>query len=127
MKFINLVGRSIVKDKLNTIALFVEAARWSSFSKVFRLPVRGNLAIDRPDAHLSAAIAGIGIVQELSFMVEPAIAKGRLVPLLRDYAAPGETISAIYPQKQYLPAKVRVFLDFLKALMADLKQANLVE
>ena len=95
--------------------------------KVFRLPVRGNFAIDHPDAHLSAAIAGIGIVQELSFIVGPAIAQGQLVPLLRDYAAPGEIISVIYPQKQYLPAKVRVFLDFLKTLMVDLKQANLVE
>jgi LysR family transcriptional regulator for bpeEF and oprC len=60
-------------------------------------------------------------------MVEPAIAQGQLVRLLRDYAAPGEIISVIYPQKQYLPAKVRVFLDFLKTLMVDLKQANLVE
>lgn len=95
--------------------------------KVFRLPVRGNFAIDHPDAHLSAAIAGIGIVQELSFIVRPAIAQGQLVAMLQDYIAPGEIISVIYPQKQYVSGKVRVFLDFLKALMDDLKQANLVE
>ncbi|NJR70910.1 MAG: LysR family transcriptional regulator [Synechococcales cyanobacterium CRU_2_2] len=95
--------------------------------KVFRLPVRGNFAIDHPDAHLSAAIAGIGIVQELSFIVGPAIAQGQLVAMLQDYIAPGEIISVIYPQKQYVSGKVQVFLDFLKALMDDLKQANLVE
>jgi LysR family transcriptional regulator, regulator for bpeEF and oprC len=95
--------------------------------KVFRLPVRGNFAIDHPDAHLSAAIAGIGIVQELSFIVGPAIAQGQLVPLLQDYVVPGEMISVIYPQKQFLPAKMQVFLDFLKTLMTDLKQADLVD
>lgn len=82
--------------------------------KVFRLPVRGNFAIDHPDAHLSAAIAGIGIVQELSFIVGPAIAQGQLVAMLQDYIAPGEIISVIYPQKQYVSGKVRVFLDFLE-------------
>jgi LysR family transcriptional regulator for bpeEF and oprC len=66
-------------------------------------------------------------VQELSFIVGPAIAQGHLVPLLQDYVAPGEIISVIYPQKQFLPAKMRVFLDFLKTLMADLKQADLVD
>jgi LysR family transcriptional regulator, regulator for bpeEF and oprC len=95
--------------------------------KVFRLPVRGNFAIDHPDAHLSAAIAGIGIVQELSFIVGPAIAQGQLIPLLPDYIASGEMISVIYPQKQFLPAKMQVFLDFLKTLMANLKQENLID
>lgn len=95
--------------------------------EVYRLPVSGNFAIDNPDAHLSAAVSGAGVVQELSFIVGPAISQGQLVPLLQDYAAPGELISVIYPQKQYLTSKVQAFLTFVKALMNDLKQMGLVE
>ena len=95
--------------------------------EVYRLPVSGNFAIDHPDAHLSAAISGAGVIQELSFIVGPAVSQGQLVPLLQDYAAPGELISVIYPQKQYLTAKVQAFLSFVKDLMNDLKQEGLVE
>ena len=95
--------------------------------QTLRLPVKGNLNLDHPEAHVEAAIAGAGIIQELKFIVAPAIAQGKLVPILEAYASVGEPITILYPQKRYLSAKVRVFLDFMQELIAKLKDSDIVE
>jgi DNA-binding transcriptional LysR family regulator len=47
------------------------------------------------------------------FIAEPDLADGRLVAMLSDRILPGGGIFAVYPHRRYLPAKVRVFVDFL--------------
>lgn len=95
--------------------------------QTLRLPVKGNLNLDHAEAHVEAAIAGIGIIQELKFIVAPAITQGKLVPILEAYVPEGEPITVLYTQKRYLSAKVRVFLDFMQELMAKLKDNDIVE
>lgn len=95
--------------------------------QTWRLPVKGNLNLDNAEAHVEAAIAGAGIIQELKFIVAPAITQGKLVPILEAYAPEGEPITVLYPQKRYLSAKVRVFLDFMQELMVKLKDNDIVE
>jgi DNA-binding transcriptional LysR family regulator len=60
-----------------------------------------------------AALQGMGI----AIMPHPAarshLAEGRLEQLLPDLPAPSVSLSAIYPDRSYLPAKTRSFLDFL--------------
>ena len=60
-----------------------------------------------------AAIEGMGI----AIMPHPAarahLAEGRLEALLPDLPAPTVSLSAIYSDRSYLPAKTRSFLDFL--------------
>jgi len=36
--------------------------------------------------------------------------------VLDEYALPAYDIQAVYPQQRYLPAKVRYFIDYLKAI-----------
>lgn len=59
------------------------------------------------------AIAGVGINLEPDFIVANDIRAGRLVPLLPGYALPAINISAVYPSRRHLSAKVRTFIDFL--------------
>jgi DNA-binding transcriptional LysR family regulator len=62
---------------------------------------------------------GIGIAIEPDFIVGADIAAGRLVPLLRNYAAPAGNISLVYASRRHLSAKVRAFADFLRGRFAD--------
>ena len=39
----------------------------------------------------------------------------------------GSPIAVLYPQKRHLSAKVRVFVDFMIELMAQLRQQRIVE
>ena len=45
--------------------------------------------------------------------VEDDLADGRLVPALEDWATVDTTLYAIYPSRQYLAPKIKVFLDFV--------------
>jgi LysR family transcriptional regulator for bpeEF and oprC len=47
--------------------------------------------------------------------VAGAIACGKLQPILTNYQSQLSTLIAVlYPQKQYLSAKVRVFVEFMR-------------
>lgn len=59
------------------------------------------------------AVAGMGVVFEPDFIVAPEVDAGRLVLLLPDYEPARGPISAVYPSRRHLSAKVRGFVDFL--------------
>ena len=60
-----------------------------------------------------AALEGMGIAIMPHMAARPPVADGRLEQLLPDLPAPTVALSAIYPDRSYLPAKTRTFLDFL--------------
>jgi DNA-binding transcriptional LysR family regulator len=75
--------------------------------------VSGPIEVNSPMAARAAAIAGLGFCILPDFIAEPDIADGKLVAMLGDRILPGGGIFAVYPHRRYLPAKVRVFVDFL--------------
>lgn len=61
-----------------------------------------------------AVLAGCGIALRSTWQIREELKLGKLVPLLPAYReAPGIAIYAIYACKQFVPAKLRVFVDFL--------------
>lgn len=60
-----------------------------------------------------AALEGMGIAIMPHPVCRSHLAEGRLEQLLPDLLAPTVPLSAIYPDRSYLPAKTRSFLDFL--------------
>jgi LysR family transcriptional regulator for bpeEF and oprC len=89
-------------------------------------PVQGNFRVDNGEALLESAIAGVGIAQLYNYIAAEAIACGQLKPILQNVAPSGSPISVVYPQKRHLSAKVRAFVEFMQALMAELKQKSIV-
>ena len=59
-------------------------------------------------------LAGYGIAWRSSWEVQAEIARGELVAVLEDFAAPPNGIYAVFPQRKHLPLRVRLWLDFLK-------------
>ncbi|MBL4612154.1 MAG: substrate binding domain-containing protein, partial [Emcibacter sp.] len=60
-----------------------------------------------------AAMNGQGIILSPTFIVWKEIASGELVTVLDDYACLSLNAYAVYPQTQYLPQRVRRFIDFI--------------
>jgi DNA-binding transcriptional LysR family regulator len=52
-----------------------------------------------------------------SFVVEEDIAAGRLLRISDDWSAEGLNTDAIYLSRKFLPAKVRVFVDYLSRVI----------
>ncbi|QDZ28067.1 LysR family transcriptional regulator [Noviherbaspirillum sp. UKPF54] len=75
--------------------------------------IAGTMRVNNGDLLREAALAGMGIVMQPTFIVGDDIRNGALVPVLADYRLPESAIHAVYPSRQHLSAKVRTFIDFL--------------
>jgi DNA-binding transcriptional LysR family regulator len=77
------------------------------------VPVAACLSSNNGDTLRDAAVKGIGIARQPSFIVGSDIAAGRLVVVLPDFPPQDVTIHALYAPNRFLAAKSRVFIDFL--------------
>lgn len=82
--------------------------------RVEEVVTRGALSCaDDVLAGVSLAEAGVGIFQAYRFVVEDALAAGRLVEVLSATRGATRPFSVLYPHAQRVPARVRAFVDFL--------------
>lgn len=86
--------------------------------KVIEVPVRGRCVISNGVALRQCAVAGMGLTMLPRWNIEQQLRDGSLVDVFPDYevTATSYDIAAwlLYPSRDYLPLKVRVFVDFLK-------------
>jgi DNA-binding transcriptional LysR family regulator len=76
--------------------------------------VRGNYRSDSGDLLRAAALAGQGLVYVPTFIVGEELARGELVPLLREWKTPSIEARVVYPTRRFVSAKVRAFTEFLQ-------------
>nr|WP_279309458.1 MULTISPECIES: LysR family transcriptional regulator [Pseudomonas] len=72
-----------------------------------------SIVLNDPMAMRNAALLGLGITLLVLPDVNDAIQRGELVRLLPDWSADAGMISLYYPSRTLLPAKTRVFIDFV--------------
>ncbi|MBI3523038.1 MAG: LysR family transcriptional regulator [Betaproteobacteria bacterium] len=75
--------------------------------------VAGNLHSNNGEILLNAAIEGLGVILQPTFLVHEALQRKKLLRILADWEADELTIFAVYPHRKFLPPKVRSFIDFL--------------
>jgi DNA-binding transcriptional LysR family regulator len=75
--------------------------------------VRGLLESNDGQILRTAALDGMGILVQPSYIVYNDIVAGRLVPVLDDWDLPRLTINLAYPSRKHLSARVRTFIDFV--------------
>lgn len=67
----------------------------------------------------AAAMEGLGIARLATFLVKKEIESGSLVSILPDMLLDDQrAIYAVYPHREYLPVKVRVFIDELESAIS---------
>ncbi len=77
------------------------------------LHVRGLLESNDGQVLRAAALTGMGILVQPTYILWDDLQAGRLVPLLNDWELPRLTMNIAYPSRKYLSAKVRTFIDFV--------------
>ncbi len=80
----------------------------------------GRLTVNNGGSLLRAAESGLGIARLPSFIIEDAIVKGRLVPILENLPEQHLNIHAIYPEGKFTQPTLRVFIDFLVGYFHEL-------
>lgn len=77
----------------------------------------GPLMTNSSEVVRESVIGGVGIALRSTWDVGREIAEGRLVRVLPDYEGSRNVgIHAVYASRRFLPAKIRVFIDFLAEL-----------
>ncbi len=78
---------------------------------------QGPLRTNSSEVVRSAVIAGLGIALRSTWDVADELRDGRLVVVLPQWRASSHVgLYAVYPSRRYLPAKVRLFVDYLSDL-----------
>lgn len=101
----------LYKSSLNQV-------HWQSTkaNQIQRYKIQSKVVSNNGMALLEMTKAGLGISNSPSFFVKDALASGELVEILSEYKQKPLDIYVVYPNRRYLPAKVRAFIEFLASL-----------
>ncbi len=80
------------------------------------VPVSGRYAVNHSQMRLNGVKNGLGIGIFHDFVVQDALAEGKVVQLLKDWTIKSNYHGAIamqYAQTKYMPARLRVFIDYV--------------
>ncbi|MGC6230784.1 LysR family transcriptional regulator [Hafnia paralvei] len=83
------------------------------------IPVNGNLSANCATVLTSATLRGFGISLLPRYLVNQLLEDGQLVEVLPDYQPETLGIYGVYTSRQFMPATLRVFLDFLVSRFAS--------
>ena len=78
-----------------------------------RVAVSGTLRANNGESLVTAAIDGLGVIFEPTFLVYEALRAKKLLRLLPEWEAEALWVFAVYPNRRFLAPKVRSFVDFL--------------
>jgi DNA-binding transcriptional LysR family regulator len=90
-----------------------EQWRFARDGRLSVVKASGNLRAGSNDLLQLAALQGQGVVLQPTFNVAQDLRAGRLVQVLKEYDAGALSVYAVYPQRKYLAAKVRSFIETL--------------
>ncbi|ASW46765.1 LysR substrate-binding domain-containing protein [Xanthomonas hortorum pv. vitians] len=113
----------------NTQHRCVGFMRWSNNKTVPYVMQRGNEAVnlqgryvvasDDGNAYLAAGLAGMGVLWLPVYMAKAHLASSELVQLFDDWSLEPMPLSIAFPPNRHVSAKLRVFIDWVIALMAE--------
>ncbi|WP_199099566.1 LysR family transcriptional regulator [Dyella sp. ASV21] len=88
--------------------------------KLRELPLPAFITVSGTEAYLASCEAGLGIAQFPRYRIVDALARGELVELLPAMPPPSMPVSVLYSSQRHLPLRLRVFIEWVAALLHDL-------
>ncbi|MCW5626342.1 MAG: LysR family transcriptional regulator, partial [Burkholderiales bacterium] len=84
------------------------------------IPLRSQVTVNNVEAYITCCLAGLGLIQVPTYDVQHDVDAGRLVEVLPRWRADALPIRALYPHRRHLSQRVRVFVEWVDALLRDL-------
>ena len=82
------------------------------------VPMRGRMAVNNTESYVACCIAGLGVIQAPAYDVQAELATGSLVELLEHHPPAPLSLQVFYPGQHRQSRRLRVFIDWLAAVMA---------
>ncbi len=90
-------------------------------------PLRTRVVFDDPEAMCQAAVMGLGVALLPMPFAVPWLQSGALVRVLPGWSMDAGPVSLYYPAKKLLPARTRVFVDFVIEQFRERGFARLIQ
>ena len=82
-------------------------------------PMQGALTVNNAEAYMAGCLAGLGLIQVPHLGVVDLLARGDLVEVLPQLAAPPMPLTLMYANRRNLPRRVRTMMDWLAQVVAE--------
>lgn len=107
--------------------LAVFRSRWifrDSQKQITEVTVKGQTIVSNAIALRDCAVSGMGLAILPNWLIQDDLKTGRLVNVLPNYDVTATDFDTaawlVYPSRRYIPAKVKVFVDFFKQALPSL-------
>lgn len=87
--------------------------RFNDQGKEVEIKTAHRIGVNESNAHLAAAVAGLGIIQTFSYAIGPALKAGSLVEILEKWRPAPYPFHVVYPQNRHVTHRLRVFIAWL--------------
>ncbi|MET0409939.1 MAG: LysR family transcriptional regulator [Polyangiaceae bacterium] len=77
------------------------------------IAVQGPLSVNQTGVAAAACLAGLGVGTFFAYQVAREVASGALELLLAGFEPPPRPIHVVYPEARLVPARTRMFIDFI--------------
>lgn len=87
--------------------------RFRRHGEAMEINIPHYLGINESNAHLAAAVAGLGIVQTFEYSAKPYLQAETLAAILSDWRPAAYPFHVVYPQNRHLTHRLKVFIAWL--------------
>ena len=95
----------------------VEPWEWVEDGHLRARSVPGRVTVNSAEAYIACCLAGLGLIQIPAYDVRHHLDAGELVEVLPGHRAEPMPMTLLYPHRQHLSRRVRVFAGWLEALL----------
>ena len=86
----------------------------------FEIKAEHRIGINESNAHLAAAMAGMGLVQTFGYAAGAALRSKALVEVLQPWRPAPYPFHVVYPNNRHVTPRLRVFIDWLAQVLPPL-------
>ena len=128
--YLESIGLPLHPQELSAPPHYIVGFRWARagaaspyamYRNGERVSVQGRyvISVDDGNAGLAAGIAGLGVVWLPDYMAHEHVSRGELVRILDGWHLDPMPMYIAFPPNRHVSAKLRVFIDWVVALMAQ--------
>ena len=78
---------------------------------------RARVTVNSAEAYIACCLAGLGLIQIPAYDVRDHLASGALVEVMPNFRAAPMPMTLLYPHRQHLSHRLRVFIDWLEKVL----------
>ncbi|ELV2843058.1 LysR family transcriptional regulator [Enterobacter cloacae] len=90
--------------------------RFRKGGEVQEIGISHYLGVNESNAHLAAAVAGLGIIQTFTYSAKTYLQAGTLQEILSDWHPAAYPFHVVYPQNRHLTHRLKAFIAWLAAV-----------